>query len=207
MDDILVHGESKQEHDQQLLIVLRRLQEAGVTLHKNKCAFAQHRASSQVPWPDGDHTGVRPDPDMVSAVSKTQTCMGDVRRLLGMTDQLRKFSPYLSDITKPLRELLLKDNHWYWGQSQQKAFEDIRHKISTRPVVALFDLSKPTTVSASSFGLVAVLVQELDDGERRPVAYASRSMTLTEQRYAQIEIEALAITWACDRFADYLVGL
>ena len=41
---------------------------------------------------------------------------------------------------------------------------------------------------------------------RRPVAYASRSMTDTERRYAQIEKEALAITWACERFADYILG-
>ena len=144
MDDILIHGESKEEHDQRLQIVLRRLQEAGVTLNKNKCAFAQHRVKflGQIV----DHTGVRPDPDKVSAIVnfKTPTCVGDIRRLLGMTNQLGKFSPHLTDITKPLRELLLKDNHWYWGQSQQKAFEDIRHEISTRPVLALFDPSKPT---------------------------------------------------------------
>ena len=193
--------ESKEEHDQRLQIVLRRLQEAGVTLNKNKCAFAQHRVKflGQIV----DRTGVRPDPDKVSVIVNFKT-VGDIRRLLGMTNQLGKFSPHLTDITKPLRELLLKDNYWYWGQSQQKAFEDIRHEISTRPVLALYDPSKPTTVSvdASSFGLGAVLVQEQDNGERRPVAYASRSMTPTEQRYAQIEKEALAITWACDRFAD-----
>ena len=193
--------ESKEEHDQRLQIVLRRQQEAGVTLNKNKCAFAQHRVKflGQIV----DRTGVRPDPDKVSVIVNFKT-VGDIRRLLGMTNQLGKFSPHLTDITKPLRELLLKDNYWYWGQSQQKAFEDIRHEISTRPVLALYDPSKPTTVSvdASSFGLGAVLVQEQDNGERRPVAYASRSMTPTEQRYAQIEKEALAITWACDRFAD-----
>ena len=50
-------------------------------------------------------------------------------------------------------------------------------------------------------------MQLQDDGEWRPVAYASRAMSPTEQRYAQIEKEALGITWASERFADYLIGL
>ena len=76
-------------------------------------------------------------------------------------------------------------------------------------MLALFDPGHPTTVSAdaSSFGLGAVLLQKTPSGDQRPVAYASRAMTPTEQRYAQIEKESLALTWACDRFADYLVGL
>ena len=209
MDDILVHGKSKEEHDQRLLVVLRRLEEAGVTLNQKKCMFTQNRVKflGQIV----DREGVRPDPDKVSAILnlKTPTCVGDIRRLLGMTNQLGKFSPNLADLTKPLRDLLSKDSQWCWDEPQQRAFEDIRREISTRPVLALFDPCRHTTVSAdaSSFGLGAVLLQEQDDGEMRPVAYASKSMTPTEQRYAQIEKEALAMTWACDRFADYLMGL
>ena len=41
----------------------------------------------------------------------------------------------------------------------------------------------------------------------KPVAYASRSMTETETRYSQIEKEALATTWACERFSDYILGM
>ena len=209
MDDILVHGKSKEEHDQRLLIVLRRLEEAGVTLNRKKCIFAQEQVKflGQVV----DRTGVRPDPDKVSAIAnfKTPTCVGDIRRLLGMTNQLGKFSPNLANTTKPLRDLLAKDSEWCWDEAQRCAFDDVRREISRSPVLALFDPCRPTTVSAdaSSFGLGAVLLQEQDNGEQRPVAYASRSMSPTEQRYAQIEKEALAITWACDRFADYLVGL
>ena len=62
------------------------------------------------------------------------------------------------------------------------------------------------SADASSYGLGAVLTQKLEDGERKAVAYISRALTPVEQRYAQIEKEALATTWACERLSDYLIG-
>ena len=97
MDDILVHGKLTEEHDRRLHIVLQRLQDAGVTLNKRKCLFSQDRVKflGQIV----DPAGVRPDPDKVSAIVnyKTPTCVGDIRRLLGMTNQLGKFSPNLAN--------------------------------------------------------------------------------------------------------------
>ena len=74
-------------------------------------------------------------------------------------------------------------------------------------MLALYDPKAPTKVSAdaSSFGLGAVLLQQFE-GQWKPIAYASRSMTETECRYAQIEKEALATTWACERFSNYILG-
>ena len=126
----------------------------------------------------------------------------EVRRFLGMANQLSKFTPNLADLTKPLRDLLSKQNLWTWGEPQRKAYAAIKKALTESPVLAPFDPNIQTTVSAdaSSYGLGAVLFQEQKNGEKRAVAYISRAMSPTEQRYAQIEKEALALTWACERF-------
>jgi hypothetical protein len=96
-----------------------------------------------------------------------------------------------------------------WGHDQQRAFNNIKEELSSPPGLALYNAKVETVVSAdaSSFGLGAVLLQRQEEGHLKPVAYSSRSLTDTEKRYAQIEKEALAITWSCKCFSDYLVGI
>ena len=209
MDDVLVHGRTQAEHDQRLTAVLEKLMESGLTLNKDKCVFSQAcvKFLGQVLTP----SGISSDPDKVSAVVQMRqpTNVSEVRRLLGMVNQLSKFVPNLADMTKPLRDLLSKHNQWTWDKPQQGAYTRIKEALTTTPILAPFDTGLKTIVSAdaSSYGLGAVLLQKQKNGEIWAVAYISRAMTPTEQRYAQIEKEGLALTWACERFRDYLVGL
>lgn len=96
---------------------------------------------------------------------------------------------------------------WLWGPAQEQAFNQIKEELIKPSILTLYDPTAKTKVSAdaSSFGLGAVLLQE-QDGSWKPVAYVSRAMSKTEQRYAQIEKEALAVTWACEKFVDYVLG-
>jgi len=126
-----------------------------------------------------------------------------------MVTYLSKFTSNLSQKVKPLRDLLSKKNQWVWGDTQQAAFLQVKQELSDGPVLTLYDPSRDTMVSAdaSSFGLGVVLTQRQEDRKWKPVAYASRALTPTEVRYALIEKEALGITWACERFREYLVGM
>ena len=125
-----------------------------------------------------------------------------------MVNQLSKFQPQIAELTKPLRDLLSSKSQWLWSQVQEDAFSAVKQSLTSTPVLAHYDVSKETKLStdASSYGLGGVLLQKQSDKKWRPVAYASRALSPTEQRYAQIEKEALGITWASERFEDYLIG-
>lgn len=127
---------------------------------------------------------------------------------MGMVNQLGKFSPNLSDMLKPLCELHSPKRGWSWGPDQSCLFKEIKEELACPAVLALYDPSAPTKVlaDASSFGLKAVLLQQSGHQRWKTVAYASCSMTETEVRYAQIEKEALATTWFCEKFSNYLLG-
>ena len=106
-----------------------------------------------------------------------------------------------------MRELLSSKQVWSWGPAQEESFAKVKTELTTQTVLALYDPQANTKISAdaSSHGLGAVLLQK-NGKEWRPVAYASRAMTETDTRYAQIEKEALAITWACEKFSTYILG-
>ena len=104
----------------------------------------------------------------------------------------------------PLRELLSSKRAWLWGPSQQHAFKT---ELTQPTVLALYDPKAEIKVcaDAASSGLGAVPFQKFEESWK-PVMYASRSMSETEARYVQIEKEALAITWACEKFHDHILG-
>ena len=140
MDDILVHGESQAQHDDRLVKVLYRLQESGLTLNPEKCKFSQSKVRFLGHVIGAD--GIRPDSDKVKAIAQVETpqTIKDVRRFLGMLNQMIKFVPNLADTTKPLRDLLSTKNQWAWGQSQEDAFNKAKTILSSAPVLACLTL-------------------------------------------------------------------
>lgn len=120
-----------------------------------------------------------------------------------MVTYMGKFIPNLSSLSAPLRQLNHDNVQWSWNNAQEEAFANLKQCMTQAPLLKFFDVSKTTrlTVDASQAGLGAVLLQ---DG--CPIAYASRSLTTTEQAYAQIEKEMLAVVYGCERFYQYVYG-
>ena len=108
----------------------------------------------------------------------------------------------------PLTVLLSKKNVWTWGPSQEEAYTILKDKLSKLTTLTLYNPAANIKLSAdaSSYGLGAVLLQETNN-EWQPVAYGSRTVSETETRYAQIEKEALSLTWAAEKFSMYLLGI
>ena len=208
LDDNLVFGATKQEHDERLFKVLQKLKEEGVTLNKDKCEFGV--SSVKFLGFNLSAEGIKPDNTKIEAIIKMERPenIDELRRFLGMINYHSRFYPNLSEKAEPLRLLLKKNILWTWDENMNRIFEEIKEMMSTTPVLAYFDASKPIRVSAdgSLKGLGGMLEQETEIGKWKPVAFASRSLTDAEKRYSNIERETLAVVWCCERFADMLIG-
>ena len=134
---------------------------------------------------------------------KAPSYITELRRFMGMVSQMSKFSSSISQISKPLRELLSSKNSWNRTANQEDSFMKLKKDISSSTVVTLYDASAKTKISAdaSAYGFGAVLLQ-YQQKKWRPVAFASRLLSDTETRYAQVEKEALALTWAAEKLLN-----
>ena len=145
-DDILVFGRTEAEHDERLHEVLTRLHEANLTINPSKSEF--RKTSIKYVGHIIGPSGISADPERVQGIKNLEapTDVHGVRRLLGMVNQLGKFSPLLAEHSKPIQDLLSSKNQFYWGPDQQKAFDLIKQSLTNAPVLALYDPNRYTVL-------------------------------------------------------------
>ncbi|MCP3665868.1 MAG: hypothetical protein GY696_25795 [Gammaproteobacteria bacterium] len=134
--------------------------------------------------------------------------MVEIRQFCGLVGFYRRFIRNFAATARPLYQLLTKGQRFYWSAECQTAFEQLRDELVNPSVLAYPDFSRPFCIStdACDSGLGAVLSQNDQNGEEKPVAYASRSLTKAERNYAIIEKEGLGIVWAIKYWRHYLYG-
>ena len=131
-----------------------------------------------------------------------------LQSFLGMVNYMGTFIPNLSHHTEPLRAMLKKDNVFHWEKQQTQSFQQVKTLIvkANTTLLRYYNRNLPVTVQADASlrGLGACLIQH--NGEDQLIAFASKSLTDAETRYANIERELLAIVFACQCFSTYLLG-
>ena len=134
VDDVVVHGCDRVQHDERLYAVLKRLAEANVTLNLTKCEFSVSKVKVLGQFVSAE--GISADPQKIEAIRDllTPKNVADVRSFLGMVNHVSK---HLARKTKPLRELLKKKNTWHWGQSQEQTFREVKEMMTSSPLLAL----------------------------------------------------------------------
>jgi transposase InsO family protein len=202
-DDILLHAPSSDTLAKRLSSVMNRLDEKGVTVNQSKSIlnatevkFLGHLISS---------TGIRPDPAIMKKIFsfKPPQSKSELESFLGLVNFFGRMIPDFSKIVNPLHALRKKDVPFEWTYEHQMCFNRLLQVLSEPPVLSSYDLHQPVslTTDASEKAIGAVLTQN-----DRPVIFVSRSLTKTEQRYSNIEREALAVVWAVLRLKQFLLG-
>ena len=207
-DDILVHATTVAEHDVIFNKVMDHLRTAGLKLNSKKCEIRKMQLEFLGHYVSGVGKGPHPEKIMVVSDLRAPENVSEVRHIMGMSNYLGRFLPNLAETARPINGLLKKKTVWTWGPPQEAAFKNLKDLVTSCPVLAYYNVDKPTILSAdaSSYSLGAVLMQQHEEG-LKPVAYCSRTLNDAERKYAQIEKELLATTWVCEKFARYLVRL
>ncbi|XP_052691254.1 uncharacterized protein LOC128169132 [Crassostrea angulata] len=209
IDDVIVFTDTFEEHLHILKTVFERLRDAGLAARPTKCFIGFDKIDCL-----GHMVGnkcLEPEQDKIDAVRNApipQT-KKQVRAFLGLAGFYRKFIPNFSAIAIPLSDLTKKGqpNKVIWTESQQRAFDTLKHMLSERPILKLPEFNETFILrtDAADDGIGAVLLQ-MEDDEKLPVAYASRKLQPREKAYAVIEKECLAVVWGIQKFHQYLYG-
>lgn len=200
IDDILVTGETEEDHLQTLEKVFERLAKAGLRARKSKCKF-------MVPSVDFlgyviDAQGLHPHPAKVSAIQHAPTPT-DVTKLKSYLGLLLYYGRFLSNLSSRLAPLY----PWEWSSAQDQAFRNSKEWLTSSKLLVHFNPRLPLLLAcdALAYGIGAVLAHRMPDGAEQPIGYVSCTLNKAERQYSQLEKEGLCV-FGIKRFYSYLFG-
>ncbi|WVZ51892.1 hypothetical protein U9M48_002992 [Paspalum notatum var. saurae] len=198
IDDILIYSKNEKEHEEHLRVVLTRLREHKLYAKFSKCAFRL----KEVGFPGHIlvEKGVAVDPSKVKDQRKLSR---EIRSFLGLAGYYRRFIKDFSKIAKPMTSLTKKNAKFVWGPKCEEGFRELKKALTSAPVLAQPDVTKPFDVycDASGRGLGCVLMQE-----GRVIAYASRQLRKHETNYPTHDPELAAVVHAPKIWRHYPPG-
>ena len=126
------------------------------------------------------------------------TNLSEIQSFLEMINYCNRIISDFSTVTALIRHLTKKNTDFKWDKPKQETFTTLKTFFTNAPVLAFYNPN-----DASPHGLGAIFTQK-QQGELKPIAYESRTLTETESRYSQTELKALAVIWYCQYFHYYV---
>lgn len=208
LDDITIHSKTIELHLQHIKAVFVRLREVSLKINIKKCKWFQPTIHLLGHILDG--TTIKMDPAKISTISnwKAPENILQIQQFLGLCGYYRRFIKDFSKIAAPLFNLLKKQVTWKWDDSCEKAFKELKLKLTTYPILQQPDFAQPFILQTDASGIAigAILSQKDENGREYVCAYASRILQGAEIHYGITEKECLAIIWAIKHFRIYLYG-
>jgi len=207
LDDLIIMASSFEQLVERFAVVLDRLRAANLKLNCRKCNLFQRKVSFLGHVVSESGIEVQPEKTEVVRNWPVPKSLTELRSFLGLASYYRRFLEGFSIIAAPLYSLMRKGQHFRWGEDQQQAFDELKKRLTTAPVLASPRSSGTyyLDTDASEFGLGIVLSQE-QEGLERVLAYASRSLNPAERNYSITRKELLAVIFGLKRFRQYLIG-
>ena len=203
IDDILIYSKSKEEHEEHLKAILELLKNEKLYAKFSKCDFWIRKV--QFLGHVIDSQGLHVDPAKIEAIKDWETpkTPTEIRQFLGLAGYYRRFIEGFSKIANPLTKLTQKNQKYEWGEKQEFAFQLLKQKLCSAPILALPEGMENFVVycDASYKGLGAVLMQK-----EKVIAYASRQLKVHEKNYTTHDLELGAVVFALKIWRHYLYG-
>ncbi|GJS57908.1 putative reverse transcriptase domain-containing protein [Tanacetum coccineum] len=203
IDDILIYSKDEKEHEEHLKTILELLKEEKLYAKFSKCEFWIPKV--QFLGHVIDSRGIHVDPAKIESIKdwaspKTPT---EIRQFLGLAGYYRRFIEGFSKIAKSMTKLTQKGIKFDWGEKEEDAFQLIKQKLCSAPILALPEGSEDFVVycDASHKGLGAVLMQR-----EKVIAYASRQLKVHEKNYTTHDLELGSVVFALKIWRHYLYG-
>jgi transposase InsO family protein len=208
LDDVCIFSATFEDHVRDVAEVLSRIQAHGIRLRADKCSFFKRELHylGHVVSARGvalDHVKTQPLEPMLR---EPPSSVKQIRTFLGLASYFRSYIKGYATLVEPLTRLTKKDaDIRSWGQSQVLAVEQVKTILSSAPILAFPDFTRPFHVctDASNVGIGAVLSQ-FDGKLERVICYASRALTEREKKFDPFEKEALGCVWATRKFKSYI---
>ncbi|XP_055633543.1 uncharacterized protein K02A2.6-like [Toxorhynchites rutilus septentrionalis] len=206
LDDI--HSKTLVDHNRIIHMLFNRLRDYGFRLRVEKCRFHQYQIKYLGHIVSAK--GIQPDPAKIVAISEmpAPTDVPTLRSFLGAVNFYGKFVREMHQLRHPLDNLLKKDTKFDWSKECQHAFQNIKKVLQSGLLLTHYNPEQEIIVAgdASKTGIGAVILHRFPNGIIKAVSHASRSLTVAEQNYSQIEKEALALVFACTKLHRLLWG-